>query len=358
MLICFVNGMFFAKTSELNPYFDLMKSIIYLLPVIVLFSSCSPRVMNYIPVHKVDNIKLEVENTNGLNPGMAIRIRSKVTMNNGKEYVTRQEYSNDRKLNWGGVKVEVDNGSFNENNHTIIVNDDLKYTGIPDTVTIKINAPGSNILVDMKKVIVDYNSDFEFNVSGKSGGSGYHGSHGMDAQGDSIEGSCGEHGSAGRDGRAGMDIDIYIQDTLVNDKELIMCHFITDIGDRKTMFFSDKKLVVRSNGGNGGHGGNGGDGGRRTQYSRYKGGNGGNGGHGGSGGNITVYISENASTHLNHFDFENRAGKGGRAGRSGEGIQNTKGVVGFLIDGIIFSKKDGVPGHAGFTDGKLSLIHI
>jgi uncharacterized membrane protein YgcG len=313
--------------------------------------------MNYIPIDKAENIILEVEHTKGLNPGMEFRIRSKVIMKNGKEYVTRQEYANDRVLNWNGVKIEVENGTFNSANHTIVVNDGLKYDGVPDTVVIRINAPGSQMLVDIKKVVVDYNSDFEFNVSGQNGSSGYDGPHGSDMQGDSIKGSCGGHGSSGRDGIAGRDVDIYIQDTLVNEDVMLMCHFVTDFKEIRTMFFNDRYLTVKSNGGSGGHGGNGGDGGRRSRYASYKGGNGGNGGHGASGGNITVYISEYVYSDMKHFHFENYAGNGGRAGRSGEGIQNTKGVLGFIVDGVIFNKKEGAAGHSGFTDGKLD-IHI
>ncbi len=56
--------------------------------------------------------------------------------------------------------------------------------------------------------------------------------------------------------------------------------------------------------------------------------------------------------------MESRAGIAGRAGRSGEGTQNTSGLAGFIIDGVIFRKKEGVPGIAGFTDGNIEVIKM
>ncbi|UTW66254.1 hypothetical protein KFE94_16620 [bacterium SCSIO 12643] len=317
--------------------------------LIYLLSSCSPKVLTSIPVDQTERIQLEVEKTKGLNPGMGFQIKSKVTLKNGKQYFTYPEYSGQRVLKWDGVVVQISNGDFNAYRHTVMVDDDLKYTGIPDTVTVKIMVPGSGHLVDEKQIIVNYNSSFTYNVSGYNGAHGSDGSNGFDAQGDSVCGSQGGHGYPGGDGTPGKDVDVFIKDTLVFDEELIMCRFVTDHSVKKTMFFANHHLIVKSNGGNGGHGG------RRTRYARYKGGNGGNGGHGASGGDITVFVTESAYRFKNNFHFENEAGRAGRGGRSGEGTQNVRGVLGFIVDGIIIGKKEGADGHAGFSDGKLDI---
>lgn len=323
--------------------------------LIYLLSSCSPKVLTSIPVNETERIQLEVENTKGLNPGMGFQIKSKVTLKNGKQYVTYPEYSNQRILKWNGVIVEVLNGDFDMDRHQIIVDDNLKYDGAPDTVTVKIRVPGSGYLVDEKQVIVNYNSSFTYNLSGSNGRNGSDGSNGFDAQGDSICGTQGAHGYSGGNGVPGKDVDVYIEDTLVYDKELIMCRFVTRHTEKKTMFFAQNHLIVKSNGGNGGNGGDGGHGGRRTRYSRYKGGNGGNGGHGASGGDITVFVTESAYRFKHNFHFENSAGIAGRGGRSGEGTQNSKGILGFIVDGVIIGKKEGEDGHPGFSDGKLEI---
>jgi hypothetical protein len=335
-----------------------MKSFTYILPLILLFNSCSPRVMRTIPLHKTQNIRLEVQNTQSLNPGMSFKIKTTVTLIDGKIYTTHPTQTDHRLLYWDDIFVEVENGTFNYHTKSVLVNDKLEFTGIPDTVKVKIRANNSQTITDTKQVIVDYNSNFVFNASGRSGNSGSNGYTGNDARGDSISGTSGGNGYSGQHGKNGNNVEVNITDTLVNETAYLKCLFSTQYVTRKTMLNANKNVTILANGGNGGHGGNGGSGGRRKDGGQHKGGSGGNGGNGASGGDISLYISESAHQYLRQFNMESRQGRAGRAGRSGEGIQNTPGLAGFIVDGIFFSKKEGAPGVPGFTGGKIEVIKM
>ena len=335
-----------------------LKFLSYILPIILLISSCSPRVMRTIPLHKTQNIRLEAQNTNSLNPGMTVKIKTTITLIDGKIYTTHPTQTDHRLLYWDDIYVEVVNGTFNYHSKSVLVNDNLEFRGVSDTVTVRIRANNSQTITDTKQIIVDYNSDFVFNASGRSGNSGSNGFNGNDALGDSISGTSGGNGYDGRNGHNGNQVEVNITDTLVNATPYLKCTFTTPYVTRKTMLNANKTVTILANGGNGGHGGNGGSGGRRTDGGTYKGGNGGNAGNGADGGDITLYISESAYLYLGQFTMESRSGRAGRAGHSGDGTQNTHGLAGFIIDGIIFSKKEGVPGNDGFTDGKIEVIKM
>jgi hypothetical protein len=331
-------------------------TIFYLFLISLLIQSCSRAVIRTIPTHKTQEIKLDIEKTRGLNPGMEFKIKVSIVLNNGKIYSTFPENSSERKLTWEDLRVEVENGTFSTYYHTVLVDQDLEYLGTPDTMYVKVWAGNSLILTDTKEVIIDYKSNFTFNVSGWNGKDGSDGISGCDARGDSISGTCGTDAFSGENGKPGNPITLTVSDTVVNHKTLLKCFFKSPTKTRKTMMFSDNQIFLISNGGNGGNGGDGGNGGRRDGYSRYKGGSGGNGGNGNSGGDISAYFTETAYTYFNQFHFENHIGKPGKGGKSGSGTQNASGFLNFVVDALVFGKKEGTSGTPGFSDGNIEII--
>ncbi len=335
-----------------------MKILFYASMLSLLFLSCSPRILRVIPPHQLANLELEVPNTHGLNPGMEIPLRATVTLTNGKIYSTHPNSNEQRLLLWDDLLVQSDKAQFQYHNQKLLIDQNLVYTGSPDTVEIflKINSYPSRY--DSKKVIVDYKSDYHFNANGTHGYHGQNGYEGSDSREDKDDGCQGGDGSDGRSGSPGRHVTAYITDTIVHGARLFKCQFETENQTRKTMLFANHQITITANGGHGGNGGDGGDGGRRNSNAYYKGGHGGNAGHGASGGNITLYLSDSVYLLQNQFHLESRAGHRGKAGRTGRGIQNSPGLTGFLIDAILFPKKAGTPGANGFTDGKIQVLKM
>ena len=207
-----------------------------------------------------------------------------------------------------GKRTSHDNSLFNESNlistsssEIIISNSQfmvqLNEPTLFDSLKVGFKSKLTNLLLDEKKVKIEYPTTCVISANGTDGTNGQNGKDGVKYS------ENGALGTTGQSGGNGKDIRIFAKTMTVNNKKYIILQSFLSNGTHQTkvIWFDGRPIVVSTNGGRGGNGGNGGNGmkgliDKTKQINFPNGGNGGNGGNAGSGGNAgNIYFVFNTS---------------------------------------------------------------